>query len=231
MSKLTKRAKLISEKYTPGKFYSLSEAIVLLQSLPPVKFVESIELCINLGIDPRKSEQTVRGAVVLPNGTGKKVRIAVFAANEKADTAKEAGADIVGFEDLAEKIKQGFIDFDILIATPDAMKLVGQLGQILGPRGLMPNPKIGTVTNDIAAAVKNARAGQVSYRADKGGVLHCAVGKLNFTTQAIQENIFALLADVKKSKPSTAKGVYLKKIVVSSTMGPGLVIDPASLEV
>ncbi len=230
MSKLTKRQKFIDEKITRGKQYTLREAITLLQSLPPLKFNESIDVSVNLGIDPTKSDQTVRGAVVLPHGTGKTVKVAVFAQGEYATMAREAGADIVGFEDLADSIRQGTMDFNLLIATPDAMKIVGQLGQILGPRGLMPNPKIGTVTQDIATAVKNAKGGQVAYRADKGGVVHSSLGKLNFSFDGIRENLVVFLNDLRRVKPPTSKGVYIKKIVLSSTMGPGLVIDPMSLE-
>lgn len=231
MSNFSKRQKLIREKITFGKTYSFDEALTLLQSLPPVKFVESVDVAINLGIDPKKSEQMVRSAVVLPHGTGKSVRVAVFAQGDQAAAAKAQGADIVGFEDLAEQIKKGEINFEVLIATPDAMRLVGQLGQILGPKGLMPNPKVGTVTTDVAAAVKNAKAGQVRYRSDKGGVIHCMIGKLNFTASALKENLEALLVDLRKVKPSTSKGVYFKKIAISSTMGPGLAIDQASLNI
>lgn len=231
MSKISKRRKIINETITPGKQYQILEAIELLQKLPVVKFVESVDVSVNLGIDTRKSDQTVRGAVLLPHGTGRKVRVGVIAQGDQVDSAKTAGADIVGFEDLAEKIKGGQIEFDVLIATPDSMRLVGQLGQILGPRGLMPNPKVGTVTTDVAGAVKNAKAGQVSYRADKGGVVHCTIGKVNFATSSLKENLMALIADLRKSKPSSSKGVYLKKIVLSSTMGPGLAIDQTSIEI
>lgn len=230
--KLSKRQKLIKEKIIPadpGKQYDINEALELLQKCPPLKFVESVDISINLGVDPRKSDQMVRGAVVLPNGTGQKIRVAVFADGEQAKAAVDAGADLVGFEDLAEKIKQGELNFDVLIATPDAMRFVGQLGQILGPRGLMPNPKVGTVTADVANAIKNAKTGQVQYRMDKNGVVHCTIGKINFSVQALRENLIALLADVKKMKPSTSKGVYIKKIVLSSTMSPGLIIDQATL--
>jgi large subunit ribosomal protein L1 len=230
MSRITKRQKAINEKFTLGKQYPVTEAIELLKSLPPLKFNESIDVSVNLGIDTSKSDQTVRGAVVLPHGTGRKVRVGVFADGDFAKIAKDAGAEVVGFEDLAEKIKQGIIDFDILIATPDAMRIVGQLGQILGPRGLMPNPKVGTVTTDVAFAIKNAKGGQVSFRADKGGVIHCVIGKVNFATDALKENLATLLNDLKRLKPSSSKGVYIKKIVLSSTMGPGLVIDQASFE-
>ena len=193
------------------------------------KFPESVDVCVNLGVDPRKSDQVVRGSTVLPNGTGKTVRVAVFAQGENADKAQAAGADIVGFEDLAESIKGGSMDFDVVIASPDAMRVVGQLGQILGPRGLMPNPKVGTVTPDVAAAVKNAKAGQVRYRTDKAGIIHCTIGKVDFEANALKENLEALLADLNKAKPSSAKGVYMKKITVSTTMGPGLQVDQATL--
>ena len=229
MSKIAKRRKIINEKVVVGKQYSFVEALNLLQSLPPLKFVESVDVSVNLGVDTKKSDQTVRGAVVLPNGTGRKVRVAVFAQGEYATTATNSGADLVGFEDLAEQIKKGVIDFDILIATPDAMRLIGQLGQILGPRGLMPNPKIGTVTNDIATAVKNAKGGQVSYRADKGGVVHCLIGKTSFSASDLCQNLVALLGDLRRIKPSAAKGIYIKKVALSSTMGPGLFIDQTSI--
>lgn len=228
MTKFTKRWKIIKEKLVLGKQYSIVEALTLLKSLPAPKFIESIDVSVNLGIDPKKSDQTVRGAIVLPHGTGRKVKVGVFAQGEYAKAAAEA--DIVGFEDLAEKIKLGDFDFDILIATPDAMQLVGQLGQILGPRGLMPNPKTGTITTDVAKAVKNAKSGQVNYRADKGGVVHCTIGKINFALDALQENLVALLHDLARVKPSAAKGIYIKKVVLSSTMGPGLLIDQASIE-
>lgn len=231
MSNFSKRQKSIKEKVAFGKIYAIDEAVALLQSFPPVKFVESVDVAVNLGIDPRKSDQMVRSAVVLPHGTGKSVRVAVFAQGEQAAAALAAGADIVGFEDLAEQIKKGEINFEVVIATPDAMRLVGQLGQILGPKGLMPNPKVGTVTADVATAVKNAKAGQVRYRADKGGVIHSVIGKLNFSTADLKENLETLIADLKKVKPSSAKGIYLKKIIISSTMGPGLVIDQASLNI
>jgi large subunit ribosomal protein L1 len=230
MFRITKRRKVINEKVVFGKQYSVVEAIELLKSLPPIKFVESVDVSVNLGIDTSKSDQTVRGAVILPHGTGRKVRVAVFAQGENVGIAKTAGADIIGFEDLAEKIKQGNFDFDVLIATPDAMRIVGQLGQILGPRGLMPNPKVGTVTTDVATAIKNAKGGQVNYRADKGGVVHCTIGKINFVTKALKENLAVLLNDLKRNKPSGSKDVYVKKIVLSSTMGPGLLIDQNSIE-
>lgn len=230
MSNLSKRQKIIDSKVVLGAVHSLEEAIQLLKSLPSVKFVESVDVSINLGIDPRISEQAVRGATLMPHGTGRTVRVAVFTQAQQADTAKSAGADIVGFEDLAEKIKAGNIDFDVLIATPDAMRLVGQLGQILGPKGLMPNPKVGTVTIDIATAVKNAKSGQVQYRSEKGGIIHCTIGKINFEMVALKENLKALIADIKKAKPASTKGVFLKKISISTTMGPGLVIDQTSLD-
>lgn len=229
MAKLSKRAQAIREKIVAGKQYSFEEAVTLLKDLPPAKFLESVDVSVNLGVDPRKSDQVVRGSTVLPNGLGKTVRVAVFAQGANADAAKAAGADIVGFEDLAAEIKGGFMDFDVVIASPDAMRVVGQLGQILGPRGLMPNPKVGTVTPDVAAAVNNAKAGQVRYRTDKGGIIHCGIGKLNFDAEALKGNLQALLADLNKIKPSTAKGVYMKRITLSTTMGPGLPIDQTSL--
>lgn len=229
MAKLSKRAKAISEKVEPGKFYPIEEALGLLKEVPAAKFVEAIDVSVNLGVDPRKSDQVVRGATVLPNGTGKTVRVAVFTQGANADAAKEAGADIVGMDDLADEVKKGNMDFDVVIASPDAMRVVGQLGQILGPRGLMPNPKVGTVTPDVATAVKNAKAGQVRYRTDKAGIIHCSIGKVDFEVNALQENLQALLADLQKAKPSSAKGVYMKKITVSSTMGPGVAVDVASL--
>lgn len=230
MAKLTKRLKLIKEKLPPNKTaHTVSEAITLLKEISTVKFNESVDVSINLGIDPRKSDQAVRGAIVLPHGTGRTMRVAVFAQAVNADAAKAAGADIVGFEDLAETIKSGNLDFDVLIATPDAMRFVGQLGQILGPRGLMPNPKLGTVTTDVATAVRNVKSGQVQYRADKGGVVHCTIGKLSFEAPQLQKNLETLLVAIKKAKPSTAKGVFLKKLHLSTTMGPGLLISLASL--
>lgn len=230
MAKLSKRAKVIKEKVEPGKQYPISEAFSLLKTLSSVKFVESIDVAINLGVDPRKSDQLVRGSTVLPNGTGKTVRVAVFAQGANADAAREAGADIVGFEDLAADIKGGMMDFDVVIATPDAMRVVGQLGQILGPRGLMPNPKVGTVTPNVAEAVTNAKAGQVRYRTDKSGIIHCPIGRVGFDPAALQQNLEALIVDLKKIKPSAAKGVYVQKITVSTTMGPGLSVEQASLE-
>lgn len=231
MAKLTKRQKLIAEKLTPGKIYAINEALDLLKSLPAAKFEESIDVAVNLGIDPRKSDQVVRGATVLPNGTGKSVTVAVFAQGENAEKAKAAGADIVGFEDLADQVKAGEMNFDVVIATPDAMRVVGQLGQILGPRGLMPNPKVGTVTADVEQAITNAKAGQVRYRADKGGIVHCSVGKISFENDKIVGNLDALLKDLMKAKPATAKGVYMKKISVSTTQGPGVSVEQSSLEV
>lgn len=229
MAALTKRRKIIKEKITPGKQYPIQEATDLLKNLPPLKFVEAVDLSINLGIDARKSDQIVRGATVLPNGTGKSARVAVFAQGENATKAKQAGADIVGFEDLAQQIKDGMMDFDVVIATPDAMRVVGQLGQVLGPRGLMPNPKVGTVTTDIVAAVNNAKAGQVRYRSDKAGIVHCTIGKVNFSGDQIKQNLLAVLADIKKLKPASTKGVFIKRVTISTTMGPGLAIDQSSL--
>lgn len=229
MAKLSKRAKLIREKVQPGKLYPIEEAFVLLKSVASPKFIESIDVAVNLGVDPRKSDQAVRGATVLPHGTGKSARVAVFAQGAAAEAATAAGADIVGMDDLAATIKSGEINFDVVIASPDAMRVVGQLGQILGPRGLMPNPKVGTVTPDVGTAVRNAKAGQVRYRTDKKGIIHCPIGKVNFEPVALKENLEALLADLRKAKPATSKGVYLKKVTVSSTMGPGLAIDQNSL--
>lgn len=231
MAKLTKRARAFAEKIEKGKLYPIDEAVSLLSELSNVKFTESFDVSINLGVDPRKSDQVVRGATVLPNGTGKDVRIAVFAQGDKADEANEAGADIVGMDDLAARVKAGELDFDVVIATPDAMRVVGQLGQILGPRGLMPNPRLGTVTPDVGEAVRNAKAGQVRFRTDKNGIVHGGIGKIGFEATAIKENIEALIADLKKAKPSSAKGTYLKKVVLSTTMGAGIPIDQASLDV
>lgn len=230
MAKLTKRQKLIAEKVEIGKVYPFDEAVALLKEFSTVKFPETIDAAINLGIDPRKSDQSVRGATSLPHGTGKEVRVAVFTSGANADAAKEAGAELVGMEDLAEQIKGGEMNFDVVIADPAAMRVVGQLGQVLGPRGLMPNPKTGTVTPDVAGAVKKAKAGQVRFRADKGGVIHGGIGKISFEANAIKENLEALLVDLKKAKPASAKGVYLKKISLSTTMGPGLAIDISSIE-
>lgn len=230
MAKLSKRQKLINEKVDSTKQYAVADAVALLTELSTVKFKETVELAVNLGIDPRKSDQVVRGSTVLPNGTGNDVRVAVFAQGENAEKAKAAGADVVGFEDLAEQIKGGDLDFGVVIATPDAMRVVGQLGQILGPRGLMPNPKVGTVTPDVVTAVNNAKAGQVRFRADKNGLIHAGVGKVDFDAAAVKSNVEALLVDLKKAKPASAKGVYVKKITLSTTMGPGLTLDQSSLE-
>ncbi len=230
MAKLTKRQKLVAEKVEAGKAYSIDEAVSILVDLSSqVKFDESIDVAVNLGVDARKSDQVVRGSTVLPNGTGKDVRVAVFAQGENAEKAKAAGADIVGMDDLAEEVKKGNLNFDVVIASPDAMRVVGMLGQILGPRGLMPNPKVGTVTPDVATAVKNAKAGQVRYRTDKNGIIHTPLGSVKFTAESIKQNLETLLIDLKKAKPASAKGIYTKKITVSSTMGPGLVIDQASI--
>jgi large subunit ribosomal protein L1 len=231
MAKISKRKAAYREKIDRTKEYGAEDAFSLLKELAKVKFVESIDVAVKLGIDPRKSDQNVRGSTVLPNGTGKTVRVAVFTQGANADAAREAGADIIGMEDLAATIKKGELNFDVVIASPDAMRVVGQLGQILGPRGLMPNPKVGTVAADVATAVKNAKAGQVRYRNDKGGIIHCTIGKTGFEPAALKENLEALLADLKKAKPSAAKGVYMRKITVSSTMGPGLTIDQTSLGV
>lgn len=229
MAKLTKRQKAIAEKLVPGKLYSIDEAVALLNSLPAAKFKESIDISVNLGVDPKKSDQVVRGATTLPAGTGKTVRVAVFAQGANAEAAKAAGADVVGFDDLAESIQGGNLDFDVVIATPDAMRVVGKLGTVLGPRGLMPNPKVGTVTPDVANAVKNAKSGQARYRVDKAGIIHAGIGQIGFTADAVRQNLEALVADLKKAKPATSKGVYLQKITLSSTMGPGLQIDLGSI--
>jgi len=230
MAKLNKRQKLVAEKVEIGKAYSVEDAVALLSELSgSIKFNESIDVAVNLGIDARKSDQAVRGSTVLPNGTGKTVRVAVFTQGENAEKAKAAGAEIVGMDELAAEIKGGMMDFDVVIASPDAMRVVGQLGQVLGPRGLMPNPKVGTVTPDVETAVKNAKAGQIRYRTDKNGIVHSIVGNVEFTGESIKQNVEALLADLKKAKPAAAKGVYLKKVVLSSTMGPGLLIDQSSI--
>ncbi len=231
MSRPSKRAKAIAEKVELGKLYPVSDAVNLLNELSSVKFKEAIEVAVNLGIDARKSDQAVRGATVLPHGAGREVRVAVFAQGANADAATEAGADIVGMDELAEEIKGGRLDFDVVIASPDAMRVVGTLGQVLGPRGLMPNPKTGTVTPDVATAVTNAKAGQVRYRTDKQGIVHGAIGRVGFDVTAVQENLEALLNDLQKAKPAAAKGIYLRKITLSTTMGPGLAIDQASLNV
>ncbi len=230
MSGMSKRKKLAREKVSPTTSYPLDEALNLVKELASAKFAESIDIAVNLGVDPRKSDQVVRGSTVLPNGTGKTVRVAVFAQGENAEKAKAAGADIVGFEDLAATVKGGEMNFDVVIATPDAMRVVGQLGQILGPRGLMPNPKVGTVTADVETAVKNAKAGQVRYRTDKAGIIHCPIGRADFDVDALKGNLSALLADLRKGKPASAKGVYFKKLTVSSTMGPGVSVDQASID-
>jgi len=225
MAKLTKRAKAIAEKIDREKVYALEDALALLKDVSSVKFNESVDISVNLGVDPKKSDQVVRGATVLPNGTGKDVRVAVFTDGDNATAAKEAGADIVGMDDLAAEVKKGNMDFDVVIASPDAMRVVGQLGQILGPRGLMPNPKVGTVTPNVAEAVKNAKSGQVRYRVDKAGIIHCSVGTVKFDVPQLKENIEGLIAALNKAKPTAAKGVFLKKISVSTTMGPGLMVD------
>ena len=230
MARISKRKQAAREKVDSTKAYEIADALGLVKELATAKFPESIDVSVNLGVDPRKSDQVVRGSTVLPNGTGKTVRVAVFAQGENAEKATAAGADIVGFEDLAETVKKGELNFDVVIATPDAMRVVGQLGQILGPRGLMPNPKVGTVTADVAAAVKNAKAGQVRYRTDKAGIIHASIGKVDFTADALRENLQALLADLNKLKPASAKGIYMQKVTVSTTMGPGLTIDQATLE-
>lgn len=229
MAKISKRMRAIGEKIELGKTYEFDEALSLLKEVSGVKFKESIDVAIRLGVDPRKSDQVVRGSTVLPNGTGKDVRVAVFTQGDNVDKAKEAGADVVGMDDLAEQIKGGDMNFDVVIASPDAMRVVGKLGQILGPRGLMPNPKVGTVAADVAQAVKNAKAGQVRYRTDKGGIIHCTIGKVDFEVNDLKENLSALLADLIKAKPAAAKGHYMQKVAVSTTMGPGLMIDPSAL--
>jgi large subunit ribosomal protein L1 len=228
---MSKRMKMIAEKVEPGKAYAAPEAFSLLKEISSVKFEESVDVSINLGVDPRKSDQVVRGSTVLPNGTGKDVRVAVFTQGDNVEAAKQAGADIVGMEDLAEEVKAGKMDFDVVIASPDAMRVVGQLGQILGPRGLMPNPKVGTVTPNVAEAVTNAKSGQVQFRTDKAGIIHCTIGKASFEPAALQQNLEALIADLKKLKPSSAKGIYLKKVSVSTTMGPGLSLDQTSIDI
>ncbi len=230
MAKLSKRQKKIAEMVKKDHLYTASEAFELLKELPRAGFTESVDVSVNLGVDPRKSDQVVRGSTVLPNGTGKTVRVAVFTQGDNVEAAKAAGADLVGLDDLAEEVKKGNMDFDVVIASPDAMRVVGQLGQVLGPRGLMPNPKVGTVTPDVATAVKNAKSGQVRYRTDKAGIIHCAIGNVDFDAKDLKENLDALMAALVKAKPTSAKGVYLKKITVSSTMGAGLSVDTASVE-
>ncbi|AWV85228.1 50S ribosomal protein L1 [Acinetobacter radioresistens] len=229
MAKLTKRQKAIAAAIEANKVYTLEEAVQVLSSLPAAKFKESLDIAVNLGVDPRKSDQVVRGATTLPAGTGKTVRVAVFAQGAQAEAAKAAGADIVGFDDLAESIQGGDLNFDVVIAAPDAMRVVGKLGTILGPRGLMPNPKVGTVTPDVANAVKNAKSGQARYRVDKAGIIHAAIGQIGFEASAVRQNVETLIADLKKLKPATSKGVYIKKITLSSTMGPGLVVDVSNV--
>ena len=229
--KLSKRVQEINKIVKKGELYSTTEAFDLLKNISKVKFNESIDVAVNLGVDPRKSDQVVRGSSVLPNGTGKTVRVAVFTQGDNATKASDAGADIVGMDDLAAEVKKGNINFDVVIATPDAMRVVGQLGQILGPKGLMPNPKVGTVTTDVAQAVKNAKAGQVRYRVDKAGIIHTTIGNITFNAQALEENLQTLISDLKKAKPANAKGVYLKKVTVSSTMGPGIVLDLNTISV
>lgn len=230
MAKLSKRRQLSNEKVSRDQIYSADEALKLVKEMASAKFTESVDISVNLGIDTRKSDQVVRGSVVLPNGTGKEVRVAVFTQGENAEKAKAAGADAVGMEDLAEAMKGGDLDYGTVIATPDAMRIVGQLGRVLGPRGLMPNPKVGTVTQDVEAAVKAAKGGQVRFRADKGGIVHCTIGNVDFEVQALKENMAALLADLVKSKPASAKGQFLKRMSVSSTMGPGIGIDHSTVE-
>ncbi|MFJ3487919.1 50S ribosomal protein L1 [Pseudomonas sp. NPDC090202] len=229
MAKLTKRQKAIAAKVEPGKSYSFNDAAVLLAELSTVKFSESFDVAVNLGVDPRKSDQVVRSATVLPHGTGKTVRVAVFTQGPAAEAALAAGADRVGMDDLAAEMKGGDLNYDVVIASPDAMRVVGQLGQVLGPRGLMPNPKVGTVTPDVAGAVKNAKAGQVRYRTDKNGIIHTSVGKVGFEADKLRENVEALIADLKRIKPASSKGIYVKRVTLSTTMGPGLVIDQSSL--
>jgi len=230
MAKLTKRMRVIRDKVDSTKEYEINEAVALLKELATAKFVESVDVAVNLGIDARKSDQNVRGATVLPHSTGREIRVAVFTQGANAEAAKEAGADIVGMEDLAEQVKKGVMDFDVVVASPDAMRVVGQLGTILGPRGLMPNPKVGTVTPNVAEAVKNAKAGQVRYRNDKNGIIHTTIGKASFEANQLQENLEALLVALKKAKPSSAKGTYLKKVSISTTMGAGVAVDQASLD-
>jgi len=230
MARIPKRLQAAREKIDSRRQYPVGEALDLVKEFSKVRFTPSVDVAVNLGVDPRKSDQVVRGSTVLPNGTGKSVRVAVFAQGANADAATEAGADIVGFDDLAESIQGGTIDFDVLIATPDAMRVVGRLGPILGPRGLMPNPKVGTVTPDVATAVSNAKAGQVRYRTDKAGIIHCAIGKIDFDNDKLIENLNALLNDLRKQKPAASKGVYMRKVSLSTTMGPGVAVDQSSLE-
>jgi large subunit ribosomal protein L1 len=230
MAANSKRAKAHADKVSRTDSYAVNDALTLVKELASAKFRESVDVAVNLGVDPRKSDQVVRGSTVLPHGTGKDVRVAVFAQGDNADKARAAGADAVGFEDLAEQMKGGDINFDTVIATPDAMRIVGQLGRVLGPRGLMPNPKVGTVTQDVETAVQNAKSGQVRFRTDKAGIVHCTIGKADFEIDALRENLSALLADLNKAKPASAKGQYLKRLSVSSTMGPGVLVDHGTLE-
>lgn len=231
MATRSKRMKAIREQVDRGRLHDVSEALALLKSLSSVRFSESVEVSVNLGVDPRKSDQVVRGSTIMPNGLGKDSRVAVFAQGAAADAAREAGADIVGMDDLAEQVQAGNLDFDVVIAAPDAMRVVGKLGRILGPRGLMPNPKVGTVTPDVAGAVRNAKAGQVQYRTDRAGIIHCSIGKVGFEVEALKQNLDALLGDLNRAKPGTSKGVYMRKVTLSTTMGPGIGIDKATLEV
>jgi large subunit ribosomal protein L1 len=231
MAKMTKRTQALRAQIDRARAYAVTEALELVKKTATAKFDESVDVSVNLGVDAKKSDQQVRGSVVLPQGTGKTMRVAVFAQGDNAEKARAAGADIVGFDDLAEKIKGGFMDFDIVIATPDAMRIVGPLGQVLGPRGLMPNPKVGTVSNDVTGAVRNAKAGQVQYRTDKAGLVHCSIGRASFTVEALQENLQALLGALSRARPATAKGIYLRKISVSSTMGGGIRIDGSTVSV
>lgn len=230
MARRSKRMRELREKVQKETLLTVNEALGLVKTMATAKFEESVDVSVNLGVDPRKSDQVVRGSTVMPNGTGKRVRVAVFAQGAAADAAREAGADLVGLDDLADQVKQGQMDFDVVVAAPDAMRVVGQLGKILGPRGLMPNPKVGTVTPDVADAVRKAKAGQVQYRTDKAGIIHCPIGRVDFEVPALKENLNALLADLKKAKPASSKGAYLKKLTVSSTMGPGISVDQASVE-
>jgi len=231
MGKLSKKQKAAGERVESGKAYPVEEALGLVKDLANAKFSESVDVAVNLGVDPKKSDQAVRGSTVLPNGTGKTVRVAVFTQGDNVEAAKEAGADIVGMDDLAESIQGGELNFDVVIASPDAMRVVGKLGQILGPRGLMPNPKVGTVTPDVAGAVRNAKAGQVRYRTDKAGIVHCQIGTVGFEVDALKQNLAVLLADLNKAKPAASKGVYMRRVSVSSTMGPGVIVDQATVEV
>lgn len=230
MAKPSKRTKAFSEKVSRTELHAVEDALALIKELASAKFTESVDVSVNLGIDPKKSDQAVRGSTIMPNGIGKEVRVAVFTQGDNVEKAKAAGADVVGLDDLAEQMKGGDINFDTVIATPDAMRVVGQLGKVLGPRGLMPNPKVGTVAQDVETAVRNAKAGQVRFRADKAGIVHCTIGKVNFEVSALKENLAALLADLLKAKPSSAKGQYLKRMTLSSTMGPGVLVDHSTVE-